>query len=193
MGFRALRVLNQDRIAPGAGFGMHPHQDMEILTFMLSGTIEHRDSLGSGTRIRPGDVQRMTAGSGVVHSEFNPSAQEEARLLQVWILPETNGLTPAYEQRSFADVWQLVASRDGRDGSLLVHQNVSIYRGRLGAGESRRHEITLGRHAWVQIASGEVRIAGESLAEGDGIAASDEREITILSTTSSEVLLFDLA
>ncbi len=192
-GFRHLRVINDDVIAPDAGFGMHPHRDMEILTFMHQGVLEHRDSLGNGSVIRPGDVQRMTAGTGVRHSEFNPSAEDETRLLQVWIQPAERGLDPSYEQRSFPGDWRLVASRDGRDESLTVAQDVDVYQGRLDAGDRRSYALRAGRHAWIQVAFGDVEIAGHRLTTGDAVRVSEEANIDIDAITSSHVLLFDLA
>jgi redox-sensitive bicupin YhaK (pirin superfamily) len=166
---------------------------MEILTFMVRGSLEHRDSLGNGSVIRTGDVQRMTAGTGVRHSEFNPSDGEETRLLQVWIEPETTGLAPSYEQRSFGDGWQLVASRDGRDGSLVVHQDVDVYRARLAAGEGRSFALRPGRHAWVQVVDGEIEVHGHRLESGDGAAVSGEAKLEIAPLSGSDFLLFDLA
>lgn len=197
MGFRDLRVINDDVISAGAGFGLHPHQDMEILTFMERGSLEHRDSMGNGSVIRPGDVQRMTAGTGVRHSEVNPSEVDDVRLLQVWILPGATGLEPSYEQRSFGDGWQLVASRDGREGSLTVHQDVDVYRGKLRAGEAVTFEQAPGRYAWIQVIDGDVTANGQQLTGGDGASTSDEPKIeiasTFTSTASSHFLLFDLA
>jgi hypothetical protein len=198
MGFRRLRVINDDVVQPGMGFGRHPHQDMEILTFMDRGALEHRDSLGNGSVIRREDVQRMSAGTGILHSEFNPSQDEEARLLQVWIEPEKPGVLPSWEQRSFpvdgpAARWQLVASRDGRDGSLHVNQDVAVHRGRLASGDEHVYEIASGRHVWLQVVSGELEVAGRKLATGDGLAASDEASLALRAIRPSDVLLFDLA
>jgi hypothetical protein len=193
MGFRALRVVNDDVIAPAHGFGMHPHRDMEILTFVRWGRLEHGDSMGHGAIIGPEAVQRMTAGTGVVHRELNPSDHEATRLLQVWITPDKLGLAPEYEQRAFSDDWQLVATPDGRDGTLTVHQDVRIYRGRLQPGESVHCALQPQRHAWVQVSDGNARIAGETLLAGDGAALCDAREITIEALTPTEILLFDLA
>jgi redox-sensitive bicupin YhaK (pirin superfamily) len=193
MGFHRLRVINDDVVAPEAGFGMHPHRDMEILTFMHRGVLEHRDSMGNGSVIRPGDVQRMSAGTGVRHSEFNPSAEDETRFLQVWIEPAELGLEPSYEQRSFPGPWRLVASRDGRDESLTVAQDVDVYQGRLDAGDRRSHVLRAGRHAWIQVAFGDVLIAGHRLTTGDAVRVSEEANIDIDAITSSHVLLFDLA
>lgn len=193
MGFRRLRVINDDAVRAGAGFGMHPHQDMEILTFLQSGALAHRDSLGNAWLLRPGDVQRMTAGTGVTHSERNPCDSEAAQLLQVWIEPAMRGLEPSYEQRSFSDAWQLVVSRDAREESIKVHQDVDVFRGRLEAGAVRDHELAPGRHAWVQIVAGDVEIAGHRLKTGDAVAVSGESLVRIKSIASSDVLLFDLA
>lgn len=193
MGFRALRVINDDVVDPGTGFGMHPHRDMEILTIVHRGALEHKDSLGSGAVVRPGDVQRMTAGTGVLHSETNPSPDEPVRLLQIWILPETAGLEPSYEQRSFDAAFQRVASRDGRDGALSVHQDVEVWRGRIEPDRPVRHEIAPGRHVWVQVVEGELRVCGQRLVTGDGAAVSEEQSVTLEATGPSDVLLFDLA
>lgn len=193
MGFRALRVVNDDTIAPGQGFGMHPHQDMEIITFVRSGAIEHGDSMGHTAVIGPDTVQRMTAGTGVVHREINPSRLEATRLIQVWIRPDELELTPEYEQRKFTDGWQLVATPDGKDGTLTIHQDARIYRGRLRRGEIVSVALAPGRHAWIHVATGSARVAGETLHAGDGAALSDERDIAIESLTESEILLFDLA
>jgi len=197
-GFRDLRVINEDHVAPGAGFPTHGHRDMEILTYVLSGAVEHRDSLGSRAVVRPGEVQRMTAGRGVMHSELNPSRDEPLHLLQIWILPEGAGLEPGYEQRAFPiDAERgrltLVASHDGRDGSLTIHQDASVYAGALGAGDRVVHRIAPGRHAWLQVARGGVEVSGHALAAGDGLAASEEKELAIAAGGDAEVLLFDLA
>ncbi|TMA58347.1 MAG: pirin family protein [Deltaproteobacteria bacterium] len=177
MGFRVLRVINEDRVASGSGFPTHSHRDMEILTFVLEGALEHKDSLGTGSVIRPGDVQRMTAGSGISHSEFNPSRSEPVHFLQVWILPGRPGLAPSYEQRSFpAAGFRLVASEDGRDGSITVHQDTAVYRAVLGPGE--------------EVAQGLVN--GTRLAAGDGAAVSEERSVALRGIESLEVLVFDL-
>src|SRR4051794_4156390 len=172
MGFRALRVINEDRVRPGHGFGMHGHRDMEIVTCVLEGALQHRDSLGSGAVLRPGELQRITAGTGVMHSEFNPSATEPVHLYQIWLLPERKGLTPDYEQRAFDPGerdgrLRLVASRDGRDGSLTVHQDAELYLATLRPGGRVRHELRDGRHAWLQVARGGVTVNGRSLSEGD--------------------------
>jgi len=198
MGFRALRVINDDRVAPAAGFGTHPHRDMEILTWVLEGELEHKDSLGNGSVIRPGDAQRMSAGTGIRHSEFNPSPETAVRLLQIWLLPERGGLAPGYEQRAFAEAelagrLRLIASHDGREGSVTLHQDVSLYAGRLARGQSAALELRPGRHAWVQVARGEVTLNGRKLVDGDGAAASDEARLEVTATADAEVLVFDLA
>jgi redox-sensitive bicupin YhaK (pirin superfamily) len=195
MGFRALRVINEDRVAAGAGFGTHGHRDMEILTYVLSGQLQHRDSLGNGSVLGPGEVQRMTAGTGVRHSEFNPSATEAVHFLQIWLLPERPGLTPGYEQKAIAaDEAGLVpvASSTGRAGSVTVHQDASVYLGRLN-GDGVRHELRPGRHAWVQVVRGSVQLNGLSLAAGDGAALSEEPAVELRSDGAAEVVLFDLA
>lgn len=198
MGFRALRVINEDRVAPGQGFGAHSHSDMEIISYVLDGSLEHKDSLGNGAIIRPGEVQRMTAGTGITHSEYNPSPSQSVHFLQIWILPDRNGLPPSYEQKLFPAVekqgrLRLVASPDGQDGSITVHQDTRLYLSHLGAGDSVAHPIAQGRHAWVQIASGTVTLNGTSLLAGDGAALSDERQAEIGADTGAELLLFDLA
>ncbi len=193
MGFRVLRVINEDRVDPGQGFGTHPHRDMEILTFVLEGALEHKDSLGNGSVIRPGDVQRMTAGTGISHSEFNPSRTEPVHFLQVWILPERPGLEPSYEQRSFpAAGLRLVGSRDGREGSVRIHQDVLVYVARLSPGEEVVHALAPGRHAWIQMARGAVQVNGTRLGAGDGAALSEERSVTLRGVDDAEALVFDL-
>ncbi len=198
VGFRALRVINEDRVEPGRGFATHSHRDMEILTYVLGGALEHRDSLGNGSVIRPGDVQWMRAGTGVTHSEFNPSPVEPVHFLQIWILPERMGLAPAYAERSVpaADRQRglvLVASPDGRDGSLEVRQDVDVYASLPPAGARLSHALAPGRCAWVQVAGGGVSVNGERLAAGDGAALRDESAVEISSHEDSEILLFDLA
>ena len=196
MGFRSLRVINEDRVDPGKGFAPHSHRDMEIVTYVLSGALQHRDSLGNGSIIRHGEVQRMTAGTGVTHSEYNPSEEERVHFLQIWILPERAGLAPGYEQRTLDDIdgrLRLVASPDGRDGSLRVHQDAALFAGRLAAGSRVAHALAAGRHAWVQIAAGAVDLNGTALRQGDGAAVSGEAEIALRATEPAEILLFDLA
>jgi len=199
MGFRALRVINDDRVQPGQGFGTHPHRDMEIVSIVVAGALEHKDSLGTGSVIRPGEVQRMTAGTGVRHSEFNPSPDEEVHFLQIWIEPEKPGLEPSYEQRSFPfedmrNRWRLVASPDARDGSLTVHQDVALYRAQLTEGGRVEHPIVEGRAAWIQVVEGEVEVNGHRLQEGDGAAIESIGPVVVTGAGGwSDVLLFDLA
>jgi len=198
MGFRALRVINEDRVAPGKGFGTHGHQDMEIVSYVVEGELGHRDSMGTGSVIRPGDVQRMSAGTGVRHSEMNPSEKEPVHFLQIWILPEKAGLAPGYEQKSFpreerANRLRLVASRDGREGAISVHQDVEIRAGLLDAGATVRQPLAPGRHAWVQVVRGAVDVGGKRLVAGDGAAVSDERELALVAQEASELIVFDLA
>ena len=198
MGFRALRVINEDRVEPGRGFGRHHHDDMEIVTYVLDGVLAHQDSLGNGAEIRPGEVQRMSAGTGIDHSEFTHSADRRVHFLQIWILPEQRGLTPGYEQRAFplaerGDALLLVASRDGREGSVTVHQDVEIHAGRLRNGARIAHPLRPGRHAWLQVARGAVDASGKRLAAGDGLAVSDEKRVELVAIEDAEVLLFDLA
>ena len=198
MGFRALRVINDDWIAPGAGFDPHGHRDMEIVTYVLEGALEHNDSLGTGSVIRPGEVQRMSAGTGITHSEYNHSPTEPVHLLQIWIVPETAGLPPGYEQRDFPAAerrgrLRLVASRDGRDGSVTIHQDAALYAAVLEAGEAVSHGAKPGRHAWLHVARGAVDLNGHALEEGDGAAASDETRLDISAASDTEILLFDLA
>jgi redox-sensitive bicupin YhaK (pirin superfamily) len=198
MGFRALRVLNEDWIAPGTGFGTHPHRDMEILTCVLAGSLQHRDSLRSGSVLRPGEMQRITAGTGILHSETNPSHTEPVHLYQIWLVPERRGLAPAYEQRAFppgehAARLQLVASRDGREGSLTVHQDVEVYLASLKEGEVVKHSLAPGRHAWVQMLRGHADCNNKSLEAGDGVAFSQEAEVLLRAVGPAEIMLFDLA
>ena len=198
MGFRALRVINDDRVAPGAGFPSHPHRDMEILTYVLEGALEHRDSMGNGSVIRPGEVQRMSAGSGVVHSEYNRSSVEPVRFLQIWIVPEEHGVAPSYEQKAFPAAerrgrLRLVASPDGSDGSVTVHQDVRLYAALLAAGEHVEHQVAPGRHAWIQVARGKVRVGDSELGEGDGAAISRPASVDLAGLDDAEVLLFDLS
>jgi quercetin 2,3-dioxygenase len=198
MGFRALRVINDDRVLPKSGFGTHPHKDMEIISYVLSGALGHKDSMGNGSTIRPGEVQRMSAGTGVLHSEWNHSEADPVHFLQIWILPDKRGLTPGYEQKSFdphelRDKLRLLASRDGRDGSISLHQDVSLYAARLSSGSKVSHPIADGRHAWVQVARGGVALNGTELGEGDGASVSDEERLEIRATEDAEVLVFDLA
>jgi len=198
MGFRSLRVVNEDRVRPGQGFGTHPHRDMEILTYVLEGALAHRDSMGNGSTIHPGEVQRMSAGTGVTHSEFNASQKEAVHFLQIWLLPEQRGLPPGYEQRRFPAEEKrgrvrLVASRDGAEGSVTVHQDARLLAALLGPGEEVHHRLAPGRHAWVQVARGEVELGGRRLSAGDGAALSGEPEVALRGATEAEVLVFDLA
>lgn len=197
--FRTLRVMNDDSIAGGGGFGKHPHRDMEIVTYVLEGALEHRDSMGNGSVIRPGDVQYMSAGTGVAHSEFNASETEPVHLYQIWMFPEKMGLKPAYDQKNFSEAekrgkLRLLASPDGRDGSVRIRQDNELYATVLGEGESVRHELRASRHAYVQVARGSVKLNGEQqLEEGDGAALSAEKAVELTGVKDAEVLLFDLA
>jgi redox-sensitive bicupin YhaK (pirin superfamily) len=198
MGFRALRVINEDRIAPGAGFPSHPHRDMEIITYVLEGAVEHRDSLGNGSMIRPGEIQRMSAGTGIVHSEFNASRTEALHLLQIWLLPGQRGIAPGYEQRPFDRAaarrrFALLAGPEGGANAVTINQDATLSVAMLEAGESAAHEIAPGRHLWVQIARGGVMLDGERLSAGDGAAVSSQAALKIVAADSAEVLLFDLA
>jgi redox-sensitive bicupin YhaK (pirin superfamily) len=193
--FRSLRVLNEDKVAPGQGFGMHPHRDMEILTWILDGSLEHRDNMGTSAVIRPGDLQHMTAGTGVMHSEFNPSPKVPVHLLQIWIVPERKGLKPAYEQLAFTDSelrgkFHLVA---GPEAPITIRQDANLYIARLDEGTEAAHTLKSGRHAWVQIARGKIILSGKELKAGDGVALSNESEVQAKATEASEILLFDLA
>ena len=197
MGFRTLRVINEDFVAAGAGFPTHGHRDMEIVTYVLEGGLAHRDSMGNGSTIRPGDVQRMSAGTGVRHSEFNDSEDERVHLLQIWILPAETGIEPGYEEKKFEDDekrnrLRVVASPDGRDGSVTIHQDASVFAALLEDGKEVAHELGPGRHAWLQVARGAVELNGHKLGQGDGAAVSDEGRITIVGSGTAEVLLFDL-
>lgn len=197
MGFRSLRVLNEDRVAPGAGFSEHPHRDMEIITIVLEGALAHRDNTGGQGVIRPGMVQRMSAGSGVVHSEFNASSTEPVHLMQIWIVPDRTGVKPRYADRTILDEerqnqLRLLVSRDGLRGSLDIYQDVSLYSARLDTGREVSHALALGRHAWVQVARGSVTVNGTALATGDAAQVSDERELRIWAAEDAEILLFDL-
>ncbi|HEY0171016.1 MAG TPA: pirin family protein, partial [Pyrinomonadaceae bacterium] len=198
VGFRSLRVINEDRVAPGRGFGTHGHRDMEILSYVVAGGLEHRDSMGNGEVVRPDEWQRMSAGTGVRHSEANASADEPVHFYQIWILPEAEGIRPGYEQKLFAPEeksgrLRLVASGDGREGSLKIHQDVSVYNAVLKAGEAVEHRLEPGRHAWLQVVKGPVELNGNGLGAGDGAAASEESALTIRAGGDSEVILFDLA
>lgn len=198
MGFRALRVINDDTVRAGYGFGAHPHRDMEIVSYVLEGALQHADSLGNGSVIRPGDVQRMSAGTGVRHSEMNGSKTEGVHFLQIWILPERPGLAPGYEQKHFPDEekrgrLRLVASRDGAEGSVVVHQDVRLWSGLFDAGESAELPLQPGRYAWVHLARGQARVNGQELSAGDGLAMAQEAAVRVEGGTGAEVLVFDLA
>jgi redox-sensitive bicupin YhaK (pirin superfamily) len=198
MGFRALRVINEDRIAPGGGFGMHGHRDMEIVTLVLSGALAHKDSLGNGEALRPGELQHMSAGTGIRHSEFNPSPTEGVHLYQIWLLPRSSGLTPSYSQRAFdpaarAGRWQLAASPTGEQGSLTIQQDCHIHLADLAAEVRLEYELRSGRHAWLQVLRGEIEANGKPLATSDAAALSDESRLALYAKTPAEVMLFDLA
>jgi quercetin 2,3-dioxygenase len=198
MGFRALRVINEDRVAPSRGFGTHPHRDMEIISYVIEGQLAHHDSMGTGSVIVPGDVQRMSAGSGVTHSEKNPSSGEGVHFLQIWIMPSQRGLTPSYAQKHFSREDKLgrlreVASPDGRDGSITIHSDVRLFASVLERGQRIEHALATSRHAWIQVVAGAVRVSGEALSAGDGAAVSDEHNVVIeCASDEAEVLLFDL-
>jgi quercetin 2,3-dioxygenase len=198
MNFRSLRVINEDVINPGKGFGTHGHRDMEIITYVLEGALEHKDSLGTGAVIKPGEVQRMSAGTGIQHSEFNHSQTDPVHLLQIWLLPDTNGLPPSYEQRDFPlaerhGKLRLVAARDAREGAVKVHQDVDLYAAILDENSRVSHALQVNRHAWVQVARGAVLLNSLALEKGDGATVSDESELVIEVTEDAEILLFDLA
>jgi redox-sensitive bicupin YhaK (pirin superfamily) len=197
MGFRSLRVINDDRVQPGQGFGMHGHRDMEIVTYVLEGALEHQDSMGNGSIIRAGELQRMTAGTGVRHSEFNPSDKGLVHLYQIWLLPERQGLKPSYEQLDAGAKergrLRLVASPDGADGSLTIHQDARLFLVSLAPGQAVAHDLARGRAVWLQVLQGEVHSLGRDLAAGDGAAITEERTVTIQAAAGAEVLLFDLA
>jgi redox-sensitive bicupin YhaK (pirin superfamily) len=198
MGFRSLRVINDDRVAPGQGFGTHGHRDMEILSYVLEGALEHRDSTGGGGVIRPGELQFMRAGSGVFHSEYNHSKTEPVHFLQIWILPERRNLAPGYDQRTFdakaaSERLLLVASGDGREGSIALARDADLLVGRLKTGDRRQHALAEGRHGWLHLARGRARVNGLDLSGGDGLALADEPKVEIEALADAEVLLFDLA
>lgn len=198
MGFRSLRVINEDRIEPGQGFGTHPHRDMEIVTYIIEGALEHKDSMGNGSVIRAGDVQRMTAGTGVFHSEFNHSQEDQVHLLQIWILPGRPSLQPGYEQLNFGrddklNKWRLIGSSDGRDGSVTIHQDVELYATILESGHEIEHRFAAGRKGFLQIVSGSAVVQGAALDAGDAMALDGVETLTMASQKETEALLFDLA
>jgi redox-sensitive bicupin YhaK (pirin superfamily) len=199
MGFADLRVINEDKVTPGEGFSTHGHRDMEIISYVLEGALEHKDSLGTGSIIRPGDVQRMSAGTGIRHSEYNASKTEPVHFLQIWILPEQKGMTPGYEQKTFTDdekrgQLRLLGSRDGRDGSITIHQDVNLYATLLQDGEAANHALAEGRAIWLQVVRGAVQLNGQPLTAGDGAAMTQESQITLQGASdNAEVLLFDMA
>ena len=196
MGFRSLRVINDDLVMPGMGFGTHPHRDMEIITYILSGALQHKDSMGNGRIIRAGEVQYMAAGTGVQHSEFNPSSDEAVRLLQIWIQPDRKGVTPRYAEKSFAKTTpgalHLATSKAGRDGSMAIHQDADLWLAKLEAGQAISHSLAGDRHAWVHVAEGEVKLNGETLSGGDAVAVSGKSNLQLAAAKPSQVLLFDL-
>ncbi|MCK5438724.1 MAG: pirin family protein [Gemmatimonadetes bacterium] len=198
MGFRTLRVINEDRVQPGQGFGTHGHRDMEIISYIVEGTLAHKDSMGNGSVLTTGDVQRMTAGTGVQHSEMNPSVEESVHFLQIWILPEAKGLQPGYEERHFPTeekrgALRLICSRDGGQDAISVHQDVALYGAILEPGKSLDHSLDPGRHAWVQVLRGELTLNGQILYQGDGAAVSEETGLSLRATGPNEVIVFDLA
>lgn len=197
MGFRSLRVINDDHVAPGMGFGAHSHQDMEIITYVLAGALEHKDSLGTGAVITPGEAQRMSAGTGITHSEFNHSQTDPVHLLQIWILPDQQGLAPSYEQRNFPvsekqGKLRLIAAKDGREGAVTIHQDVDLYASVLAAGDRVSHTLKPNRYAWLQVAQGTAVLNGQTLQAGDGVAVSGEA-LEVSTDSAAEILLFDLA
>jgi redox-sensitive bicupin YhaK (pirin superfamily) len=196
MSFRSLRVINDDLVMPGMGFGTHPHRDMEIITYMLSGALEHKDSMGNGRIIRAGEVQYMSAGAGVQHSEFNPSKDEAAHLLQIWIQPDRKGVTPRYAEKPMTDApsgaLHLVTSKTGRDGSIAIQQDADLWLARLDAGQKVTHRLAPGRHVWAHVAEGDVTLNGQALSAGDAAAVSEESALELSATKPAQILLFDL-
>lgn len=197
MGFSSLRVINEDRVSPGMGFGAHAHRDMEIVTYVLEGALEHKDSMGNGAILRPGEFQRISAGTGIRHSEFNPSETEPVHFYQIWLLPKSKNIAPSYEQKFFDEEekqgkLRLVASPDGADGSLTIHQDAMVYLSTLRPGESVSHEMRGGRRAWLQMLRGQVGVNGTTLETSDGLAVSDETSLAIVGEQAAEVMLFDL-
>ena len=196
-GFGPLRVINEDRVQPGEGFPTHGHENMEIISYVLDGALEHKDFIGTGSVIRPGDVQRMSAGTGIRHSEYNPSTEHPAHFLQIWIVPDETGIEPGYEQKAFAPadrqgVLKLVAARNGRDGALTLHQDVDLYSSLLKDGDDVSLALRDGRRAWVQVARGSVQVNGEALEAGDGVALSNETALRVTAKSDTEVLIFDM-
>ena len=196
MGYRSLRVINDDLVMPGMGFGTHPHRDMEIITYILSGSLEHKDSMGNGRVIRPGEFQYMAAGTGIQHSEFNPAKDEAVHLLQIWIQPDRKGVTPRYAEKSMVDAatgkLHLVTSKTGRDGSMAIHQDADLWLARLTPGNKVTHALAKGRHAWLHVAEGEVSLNGKTLNGGDAAAVDEESALELTASKPSQVLLFDL-
>ena len=196
MGFRDLRVINDDLVAPGAGFGKHPHRDMEIITYVLSGELEHRDSMGNGRTIQPGEFQYMAAGTGVTHSEYNPSEKEPVHFLQIWIKPDHAGAKPAYAEKAYSNAsagqLNLVASKSGRNNSIRINQDADLWLVKFNGGETLAHELKPGRHAWLHVAEGNVEVNGKPLSAGDALAASDETKLELVGKGQAQVLLFDL-
>jgi quercetin 2,3-dioxygenase len=198
MGFRSLRVINEDRVQPGKGFGRHPHNDMEIITYVLEGALEHQDSMGNGSVIKPGDVQRMSAGTGVLHSEANPSQEKEVHLLQIWIIPDEEGVKPSYEQKTFtinekAGKLCLVASPNGARKSVTIHADARVYSTVLAKDQTLPVPVEDGRHLWIHVARGSVQLNGRAMSAGDGAAVSEEKKVTLTGVDNAEVLIFDLA
>lgn len=197
MGFRALRVINEDRVAAGQGFGTHAHRDMEIVSYVLDGELEHKDSMGNGEVLRPGEFQRITAGTGITHSEFNPSTDRPTHFYQIWLLPERSGIEPSYEQKRFDPVgrknqFQLVASRDGADGSLVIHQNAKIFLSDMSHGHTLKYEIPEGRYVWLQVLRGSLLVNDVPLGTSDAVAISEEKQLSLRTEEHAEVMLFDL-
>jgi quercetin 2,3-dioxygenase len=198
MGFRSLRVMNEDRVAAGQGFGTHAHHDMEIVSYVLDGELEHKDSMGNGEILRPGEFQRITAGTGITHSEFNPSSEKPTHFYQIWLLPERKGIEPSYEQKNFdpaelRNELRLVASPDGRNGSLSIHQDARIYLSRLDEGASVEFAIAANRFAWLQVLRGEITVDGQSMSAGDGAAIHEQSQLSLVAMGEAEAMLFDLA
>ena len=199
MGFSDLRVINEDRVVPGAGFGTHGHRDMEIISYVIEGELGHKDSMGTGSVIRPGDVQRMSAGTGIMHSEMNASQENPVHFLQIWILPEEKGITPSYEQKHFApdtrqNQWRLVGSHDGREGSVTIHQDVSLYAATIAEGTHLAYNLSPNRKAWLQVVKGALQLDGQTLKAGDGVGLAELESLSVTgSDSTTEVLLFDLA